>query len=228
MTAQPSDPTAMSVADASALASQVLDEVEKAVVGKRPSAHPGAVGRPGQGARAARGLPRPRQDAGGAEPGAVLGLDFARVQFTPDLLPADITGSFLYNQKEGTLRVPARAALHRPGARRRDQPDAPQDPVGAARGDAGAAGDRGGRDLPAARPLPRARDGQPDRVRRHLPAPRGPARPVPDAGQLRLPHRGRGVRRGAAPARAAARGGRPRSRSPTPPGSGRSRRRWRR
>ena len=33
----------------------------------------------------------------------VLGLDFARVQFTPDLLPADITGSFLYNQKEGTF-----------------------------------------------------------------------------------------------------------------------------
>jgi MoxR-like ATPase len=33
----------------------------------------------------------------------VLGLDFARVQFTPDLLPADVTGSFLYNQKEGTF-----------------------------------------------------------------------------------------------------------------------------
>jgi MoxR-like ATPase len=33
----------------------------------------------------------------------VLGLDFARVQFTPDLLPADITGSFLYNQREGTF-----------------------------------------------------------------------------------------------------------------------------
>jgi MoxR-like ATPase len=33
----------------------------------------------------------------------VLGLEFSRVQFTPDLLPADITGSFLYNQKEGTF-----------------------------------------------------------------------------------------------------------------------------
>jgi MoxR-like ATPase len=28
-----------------------------------------------------------------------LGLDFRRLQFTPDLLPADVTGSFLYNQK---------------------------------------------------------------------------------------------------------------------------------
>jgi MoxR-like ATPase len=33
----------------------------------------------------------------------VLGQDFARVQFTPDLLPADITGSFLYNQQDGTF-----------------------------------------------------------------------------------------------------------------------------
>ena len=30
-----------------------------------------------------------------------LGLDFARAQFTPDLLPADLTGSFLYDQRRG-------------------------------------------------------------------------------------------------------------------------------
>jgi len=29
-----------------------------------------------------------------------LGLGFTRIQFTPDLLPADITGSFLYDQRE--------------------------------------------------------------------------------------------------------------------------------
>lgn len=29
---------------------------------------------------------------------AALGLDFRRVQFTPDLLPADITGSYLFNR----------------------------------------------------------------------------------------------------------------------------------
>ena len=28
-----------------------------------------------------------------------LGLDFARAQFTPDLLPSDLTGSFLYDQR---------------------------------------------------------------------------------------------------------------------------------
>jgi MoxR-like ATPase len=30
-----------------------------------------------------------------------LGLDFARAQFTPDLLPADLTGSFVYDQRRG-------------------------------------------------------------------------------------------------------------------------------
>ncbi len=33
----------------------------------------------------------------------VTGLSFKRIQFTPDLLPGEITGSFLYNQREGTF-----------------------------------------------------------------------------------------------------------------------------
>jgi MoxR-like ATPase len=32
-----------------------------------------------------------------------LGLDFSRIQFTPDLLPADITGSNIYNEADGTF-----------------------------------------------------------------------------------------------------------------------------
>jgi MoxR-like ATPase len=93
----------MSVEDASELAREVLDELERAVVGKRrplglvlsavlAKGHVLLEDFPGLGKTlAARSLAR------------VLGLDFARVQFTPDLLPADITGSFLYNQKEGTF-----------------------------------------------------------------------------------------------------------------------------
>ncbi len=30
-----------------------------------------------------------------------LGIEFTRAQFTPDLLPADLTGSFIYNQRSG-------------------------------------------------------------------------------------------------------------------------------
>ena len=32
-----------------------------------------------------------------------LGLDFARISFTPDLLPADVTGTQVYNPKDGTF-----------------------------------------------------------------------------------------------------------------------------
>mgnify|MGYP006289998327 CR=1 FL=1 len=34
---------------------------------------------------------------------AVLGLDFQRISFTPDLLPADVIGTMIYNPKEGTF-----------------------------------------------------------------------------------------------------------------------------
>ena len=35
----------------------------------------------------------------------VLSLDFRRIQFTPDLLPADITGSHIFNRKEGSFEL---------------------------------------------------------------------------------------------------------------------------
>lgn len=35
----------------------------------------------------------------------LIGGDFTRIQFTPDLLPSDITGSMIYNMKEGTFET---------------------------------------------------------------------------------------------------------------------------
>jgi MoxR-like ATPase len=101
--AAPATGAQLSVPEASELASRVLNEVERAVVGKRipltlvlaavlAKGHVLLEDFPGLGKTlAARSLAR------------VMGLDFSRVQFTPDLLPADITGSFLYNQREGSF-----------------------------------------------------------------------------------------------------------------------------
>ncbi len=36
-----------------------------------------------------------------------LGLDFRRVQFTPDMLPSDLTGSFIYDQRAGDFEFRA-------------------------------------------------------------------------------------------------------------------------
>ncbi len=39
--------------------------------------------------------------------GSVLGLDFKRIQFTPDLMPADITGTNIYNKENGQFEFQA-------------------------------------------------------------------------------------------------------------------------
>ncbi|MEO8828941.1 MAG: MoxR family ATPase [Lapillicoccus sp.] len=90
----------MSLPEVSALSGRILDEVERAVVGKRQplalvlsailaGGHVLLEDFPGLGKTlAARSF------------AATLGLDFTRAQFTPDLLPGDLTGSFVYDQRE--------------------------------------------------------------------------------------------------------------------------------
>ena len=125
---------------------------------------------------------------------AALGASVRRIQFTPDLLPADITGTYVLSPQEGTFTLRAGPDLRERRARRRDQPRAREDAVRAARGDAGAAGHDRGRPLRAARPVHRARDAEPDRPRGHLPAARGADRSLPRARAHGLPEpQGRGA-----------------------------------
>jgi MoxR-like ATPase len=35
----------------------------------------------------------------------VMGADYSRIQFTPDLMPTDITGSYIYNMKDGSFKL---------------------------------------------------------------------------------------------------------------------------
>ena len=81
----------------------------------------------------------------------VVGGTFHRLQFTPDLMPADIVGTRVWRPSTETLRHRARADLRQPGARRRDQPGPRQGAVGAAGGDGRAAGQHRRHHLRAAR-----------------------------------------------------------------------------
>ena len=74
----------------------------------------------------------------------ILDLGFRRIQFTPDLMPSDITGTEVLEETDGTgaAAVRPRARSSPTPARRRDQPHAAQDPGRAARGHAGGAGHR--------------------------------------------------------------------------------------
>ena len=70
----------------------------------------------------------------------VLGGTFARVQFTPDLVPVRPRRHAHLPARRGRVRHRARPGLLQLPARRRDQPRARQGAVGAARGHAGAPG----------------------------------------------------------------------------------------
>ena len=89
------------VAEASHLAGQVLDEVEKAVVGKRDALMLVMAAVLAKGHVLLEDFPGLGKTLAARSLATALGLDFARAQFTPDLLPADLTGSFIYNQRLG-------------------------------------------------------------------------------------------------------------------------------
>src|ERR671921_749017 len=94
-------PTDPRVTEASSLARQVLDEVEKAVVGKRDALTLVLASVLGKGHVLLEDFPGLGKTLAARSLARALGLEFARAQFTPDLLPADLTGSFLYDQRRG-------------------------------------------------------------------------------------------------------------------------------
>ena len=182
----------MELADVARLGNRVLDEVEKAVVGKREALELLLLGAARRRPRADRGLSRPGEDADGALVRATLSLDFSRIQFTPDLMPSDVTGSSIYNQREADFEFrpgPIFANLLLADEINRAPPktqaallEAMQERQVTIRG----------QDAPARPAVPRARDAEPDRVRGDVPAAGGAARPFPAAPVGRLPQpRGR-------------------------------------
>jgi MoxR-like ATPase len=90
----------MSVAEAGRLSVRVLDEVEKAVVGKREALMLVLAAVLAKGHVLLEDFPGLGKTLAARSFATALGLEFARAQFTPDLLPADLTGSFIYHQRE--------------------------------------------------------------------------------------------------------------------------------
>jgi MoxR-like ATPase len=83
------------------LAEAVLDSVGSVLVGKRDSLELVLAGILAGGHVLLEDLPGLGKTLTARCFAQSLGLDFRRLQFTPDLLPADVTGSFLYDQRKG-------------------------------------------------------------------------------------------------------------------------------
>ncbi len=76
----------------------VLDEVDTVVVGKRSATEIVLAGILAGGHVLMEDFPGLGKTLAARTFAQALGLDFTRAQFTPDLLPADLTGSFIYDQ----------------------------------------------------------------------------------------------------------------------------------
>ena len=94
---------AMTPAEAGERAAAVLDAVCEVVVGKREPLTLVLAAVLAKGHVLLEDFPGLGKTLAARSFAQALGLDFARAQFTPDLLPADLTGSFLYNQREGSF-----------------------------------------------------------------------------------------------------------------------------
>jgi MoxR-like ATPase len=88
-------------ATTTARAAAVLDEIERVVVGKRSALTLILTTVLARGHVLIEDLPGLGKTLIARSFAAALGLDFTRVQFTPDLLPADLLGSTVYDMQSG-------------------------------------------------------------------------------------------------------------------------------
>jgi len=84
---------------------QVYAEVAKVVVGQEYMVNRLMIGLFTNGHILLEGVPGLAKTLTISTLAQVLHLDFARIQFTPDLLPADLVGTMIYNQKDGKFEV---------------------------------------------------------------------------------------------------------------------------
>jgi len=93
----------MDVAEASEACDAVLDAVGEAVVADRSFLEHVVIGVLARGHVLIEDVPGTGKTLTARSVATALGLSFSRVQFTPDLLPADVTGTSVYNEREATF-----------------------------------------------------------------------------------------------------------------------------
>ena len=82
---------------------QIIAEIERAVIGKRNVLEMILLGLLADGHVLIDDVPGLAKTLMARSFASVLGLGFGRVQFTPDLVPSDITGATIYDQHRGTF-----------------------------------------------------------------------------------------------------------------------------
>jgi MoxR-like ATPase len=89
----------MTIDELNAQAERILAEVERAVVGKRDALELVLLGILADGHVLIEDFPGLAKTLIARSFARATGMTFSRIQFTPDLMPADVTGSSIYNQQ---------------------------------------------------------------------------------------------------------------------------------
>jgi MoxR-like ATPase len=98
---------AMELTEVGRLSGRIMDEVEKAVVGKREALELLLLGVLADGHVLIEDYPGLAKTLMARSFARATSLDFSRIQFTPDLMPSDVTGSSIFNQRDADFEFRA-------------------------------------------------------------------------------------------------------------------------
>ncbi len=90
---------------ASAFIDDIYRELDKVIVGQRYMVDRLLIGLLADGHVLLEGVPGLAKTLTVSSLAKVISTNFQRIQFTPDLLPADLLGTLIYNQKDGEFKI---------------------------------------------------------------------------------------------------------------------------
>jgi MoxR-like ATPase len=98
--------TSLSIEQVAELSDRVIQEVERAVIGKRPVLNQVMAAFLSSGGHILlEDFPGLAKTLMANSFAAALGLEFNRIQFTPDLLPGDITGGYVFDSNHNLFKL---------------------------------------------------------------------------------------------------------------------------
>jgi len=95
----------MQITEVNPITERIIHEVESAIVGKTDLLHQIMSAILAGGHILLEDYPGLAKTLTAHSFAKALGLDFKRIQFTPDLLPGDITGGYIYNRNKGGFEL---------------------------------------------------------------------------------------------------------------------------
>lgn len=104
-TTENNNPKQVSLSDVSAHLKRIQTEINKAVIGQRSVVEQVLIAMLAGGHVLLEGVPGLGKTLMVKSLAKTFGGDFSRIQFTPDLMPADVTGHMLFNPKEGVFTL---------------------------------------------------------------------------------------------------------------------------